>query len=147
MGGTTMLDISPLEKAIEQLEEALMLCASDLVKSNARLELHMRAAAIQAFEFTYSLSLKMLKRYLEKNEEDSAIVEEMTFNDLVRRGFEFGLLQAEISDWRDFRKNRCTTSHTYDEKKAEDVFEQIPQFLAEAKFLYNAIQKRQESST
>lgn len=139
-----MLDISPLEKAIEQLEEALMLCASDLVKSNERLELHMRAAAIQAFEFTYSLSLKMLKRYLEKNEENSAIVEEMTFNDLVRRGFELGLLHAEISDWRDFRKNRGTTSHTYDEKKAEDVFGQIPQFLVEAKFLYNAIQKRQE---
>lgn len=142
-----MLDISPLRKAIEQLEEALMLYESDLVKSNERLELHLRAAAIQAFEFTYSLSLKMLQRYLEKTEANPAIIEEMTFNDLIRRGFELGLLQAEMSDWKDFRKNRGTTSHTYDEKKAEVVFEQIPQFLAEAKFLYNSIQKRQESET
>jgi nucleotidyltransferase substrate binding protein (TIGR01987 family) len=69
----------------------------------------------------------------------------MTFNEIIRRGFEVGLLQAEISQWKEFRKDRGTTSHTYDEDKANDVYETIPTFLKEAKFLYSQITKRQGS--
>lgn len=137
------LDLSSLENAIAQMQEALDYCDSDLAKNDQRLARHLRAAAIQAFEFTYELSIKMLKRYLETTESNPAAVEEMTFNDLVRRGFELGLLQAEMSDWKEFRKDRGTTSHAYNEQKAKDVFESIPGFLAEAKFLCAQIKKRQ----
>jgi nucleotidyltransferase substrate binding protein (TIGR01987 family) len=138
------LDLSSLQKAIAQMEEALSFCNSELARNNPRLALHLRAATIQAFEFTYELSYKILKRYLEATEPNPAAVEEMSFNELVRRGFELGLLQAEITEWKEFRKDRGTTSHTYDEAKAQDVFETIPAFLAEAKFLMSQIQKRQE---
>ncbi|WP_082081361.1 nucleotidyltransferase substrate binding protein [Methylocucumis oryzae] len=46
----------------------------------------------------------------------------MTFNELIRRGYALGLLQAEISTWQAFRKDRGTTSHTYDETKAAEIF-------------------------
>lgn len=137
------LDLSSLEKAIAQMEDALKYCESDLARSDPKLALHLRAAAIQAFEFTYELSFKTLKRYLEATEANPAVVEEMTFNELVRRGYELGLLQAEMADWKEFRKDRGTTSHAYDEEKAKDVYESIPKFLAEAKFLCGEIRKRQ----
>lgn len=137
------LDLSSFSKAIAQMEEALVYCGSDLAKKDPRLHLHLRAAAIHAFEFTYELSFKTLKRYLEMTEANPSVLEEMDFNDLVRRGYGLGLLQTEIAKWREFRKDRGTTSHTYDEDKARDVFENIPYFLTEAKFLLAQIQKRQ----
>ncbi len=64
------LDLSSLKKAIAQLEEALFYCHSDIAKKDDRLALHLRAGAIQAFEFTYESCFKMLKRYLEMTESD-----------------------------------------------------------------------------
>ena len=139
-------DLSSLQKALAQLAEAMDLCSSDLAKSNPRLALHLRAASIQAFEFTYELSFKMLKRYLEMTEANPAVVEEMTFNEFIRRGYELGLLQAELRDWQAFRRDRGTTSHAYDETKARQVFDALPAFLTEAKFLLAEIQARQEKA-
>jgi len=139
------LDLTSLSKAIAQMEEALGYCESGLAKGDPRLALHLRAAAIQAFEFSYELAVKTLKRHLEATEPNPAAVEDMTFNELIRRGYELGLLQAEISEWREFRKDRGTTSHAYDEQKAKDVFDGIPRFLVEAKFLLSKIQRRQGS--
>lgn len=138
-----ILDLSSLQKAISQLEEAIEYCQSDLAKNDARMAQHLRAAAIQAFEFTYELSYKMLKRFLEATEPNPASVDEMSFNEIIRKGFEKGLLQSELADWKEFRKDRGTTSHTYNEDKARDVFECIPKFFVEAKFLFTQIQKRQ----
>ena len=138
------LDLSSLQKAIAQLDEAIALSRSDLAAANPRLALHLRAAAIQAFEFTYELSIKTLKRFLEATEANPSAVEEMSFNEMIRRGYELALLQAEIAAWRAFRRDRGTTSHAYDEAKALIVFEAIPAFATEAKFLLAQIRERQE---
>jgi len=136
------LDVSALGRAIAQLEEALLLCDSTIAKLDPRLPLHLRAAAIQAFEFTYELSIKLLKRYLELLEENPATVDRMTFNEIIRRGYETGMLNEEIKRWRDFRQDRGVTSHTYDEQKAQFVFAHISTFLIEAKFLYQQLLQR-----
>jgi hypothetical protein len=47
------LDLKSFEKAIIQLESAIKYSESDLAKNDANLALHLRAAVIQAFEFTY----------------------------------------------------------------------------------------------
>jgi nucleotidyltransferase substrate binding protein (TIGR01987 family) len=138
------LDLSSLQKAIAQLDEAIAFSRSDLATANPRLALHLRAAAIQAFEFTYELSIKTLKRFLEATEANPSAVEEMSFNEMIRRGYELGLLQAEIAAWRAFRRDRGTTSHAYDEAKALIVFEATPAFATEAKFLLAQIRERQE---
>jgi nucleotidyltransferase substrate binding protein (TIGR01987 family) len=137
-----ILDLTSLRSAIAQCHEALFYCRSDLAKQDAKLAQHLRAGAIQAFEFTYELSVKMLKRYLEATE--ATPIDEMSFNELVRRGYETGLLNAEIEQWKAFRKNRGSTSHAYDMAKAMAVFQSIPEFLTEAEFLLAEIEKRQE---
>ena len=137
------LDLSSLQRAIGQLDEAIAFCGSDLAKGNPRLAVHLRAAAIQAFEFTYELAIKSLKRHLEASEPNPAAVEEMSFNEMIRRGYQLGLLQAEMPAWRAFRRDRGTTSHAYDEAKAQEVFDAIPAFATEAKFLLAQIERRQ----
>ena len=53
------LDLTPLEDAVAQLEEGLDIYHSDLALTDPRLKKHLRAAVIQAFEFTYELSFRM----------------------------------------------------------------------------------------
>lgn len=60
------LDLTPLDDAIAQLKEAIEYHGSDLASRDPALKLHFRAAAIQAFEFTYELSFEMVKRHLEQ---------------------------------------------------------------------------------
>jgi nucleotidyltransferase substrate binding protein (TIGR01987 family) len=141
-----ILDLSSLRSAIAQAEEALAYGRSDLVRADARLALHLRAAAIQAFGFTYELAIKTLKRYLVESEPSSADIDAMSFNDLVRRGYAAGLLQAELAEWKEFRRNRGTTSHAYDTAKAQVIFDTIPAFLTEARFLLARIAERQASA-
>jgi nucleotidyltransferase substrate binding protein (TIGR01987 family) len=138
------LDLSSFLKAIAQTDEALALHAIEVTRGQDRLALHLRAASIQAFEFTYELSIKVLKRFLEATNPNPALLDTMSFNDLIRTGYEAGLLDAELSQWKSFRQSRGTTSHTYDETKAQEIFETIPAFLLEAKFLARQIENRQE---
>lgn len=136
------LDFSSLAKAIAQLETALSYAESDKAGEDEVLSHLLRAAAIQAFEYTYELSVKLLRRYLEEANATPGLVREMSFNELIRLGYETGLLQAELLTWKHFRQNRGTTSHGYDEDKAQEVYEGIPEFLTEVKFLYNKLTKQ-----
>jgi nucleotidyltransferase substrate binding protein (TIGR01987 family) len=138
-----ILDISPLERAIAQAHQARTLYQVAVERSDFDLALHLRAAAIQAFEFTYEISLKLLKRYLEGNQLVTEVDDYMSFNSFIRIGYEAGLLNAELKDWKLFREQRGTTSHTYNEEKAQIVFEAIPSFLKEAEYLRDQINKRQ----
>jgi len=123
------LNIEPFEKALASLEAALVRHAEnpddDMV----------RDACIQRFEFTYELSHKMLKRYLEGTSANPDEFDRAEFQDLIRAGNERGLLLGDWSHWRGFRQARGTTSHTYDEKKAIEVFAKISPFVEEARFL------------
>ena len=51
------LDLSPIEDAVAQLEDALVQCDSEIVRQFPQIRNQMRAGAIQAFEFTYDLSI------------------------------------------------------------------------------------------
>src|SRR5262249_53220271 len=108
----TTLILEPLNKAIQQLKNGLQQC-----KNHPENDL-LRDGVIQRFEYTYELSWKMLKRYIELTAADPTAVDQMSFADLIRTGSELGLLQSGWDKWQDFRKSRGTTSHTYDEIKA-----------------------------
>ena len=45
----------------------------------------------------------------------------------------------------EFRRNRGTTSHAYNEVKAQEVFASAPDFLQEARYLLNRLHERIES--
>jgi hypothetical protein len=112
------IDLTSFSNAIAQWEEALDYAASDLAASDPRLARHLRAGAIQAFEFTYELSFKTLRRYLEP-----PIPARAPSRIWISPGWcARGLLSPEVKVWRKFREDRGTTSHAYDNDKAQQVF-------------------------
>jgi nucleotidyltransferase substrate binding protein (TIGR01987 family) len=138
-----MIDLSSLEKAIAQLKKSLDYADSDLAQNDPDIAQQFRAAGIQAFEYTYELAHKMLKRYLEATEPTPESIDAMSFQELIRTGAEKGLLLHSWDVWHFYRQCRSITSHTYDEAKAEDVFSRLKDFLEEAAFLCAQIKKRQ----
>ena len=134
------LILSALEKAIAQLEEAVQFATSDLAQSNPRLAPHLRAAAIQAFEFTYEMSHKLLRRALAASDPNPAAIADLDFSGLIRAGYARSLLAQDLTVWREFRHDRAATSHAYNNDTAQAVFDNIPRFLAEAKYLLRALQ-------
>lgn len=130
------LDISPLDKAIARLDEGLARYRLDVSDTQ------IRDGLIQRFEFTYELSHKMLKRYLEAVSPTPAQYDGMPFQDLIRTGNEHGLLRSDWPVWRQYREMRGKTSHTYDEDVALDVVAGIPAFLAEAAHLRDQLKAR-----
>ncbi len=130
-----MLDLEPLKNALSQLEDGLHLAeqpgAAEIV----------RDGVIQRFEYTYELCWKMLRRHLELTEDDPQRIDQLAFGDLIRLGFERGLLQSSYDVWAGFRQARGTTSHTCNQRKAEQVYSVIPSFYREARFLYDSLAK------
>ena len=130
---------------MSQLEEALEIYHSDIVLIEPRLKRHLRAAVIQAFEFTYELSFRMLRRYLEEASANPAEIDGMVVNDIIRESYRQALVSSDIPVWREYRRNRGTTSHTYNEERAQEVFESVPEFLQDARYLLNRLQERNEA--
>lgn len=130
------LDLSSLEKAIVSLQETV------LAHQKRPEDLFIRDANIQRFEYTYELSYKMLKRYLELSEANAAEVDTFSFPTLIRTASEKGLTKNGWGIWKLFRNARNITSHTYDEDKAHQVCEAIPAFLEEAEFLLLTLKQK-----
>lgn len=127
------LDLSSLERAIDRLSEGWERYQQDINDTQ------IRDGLIQRFEFTYEISHKMLKRYLEAASANPTEFDGMTFQDLIRSGNEQGLLLGAWPDWKRYRDMRSKTSHTYDEDIALEVVSGIPTFLAEARYLQDQI--------
>ena len=129
------LDITSFENALNSLKEVIKVYNSDDTN------LITRDSMIQRFEYTYSIALKMIKRFFSQG----AFVENvdgMTFNEMVRQANKMDLLKSNLETWTIFREKRNLTSHTYDEKIATDVVKIIPLFCEEAQFLLNRLKER-----
>ncbi|MCF6180109.1 MAG: nucleotidyltransferase substrate binding protein [Geopsychrobacter sp.] len=136
-----ILDLSPLEKALQQLNKSLAYLDSSLAAEDGDLRDQFRAAAIQAFEYTYELGVKMLRRQLEQMAANPAEIRQQAFMDMVRLGAEAGLVK-EVSPFHIYRDKRNMTSHTYDESKAEEVLAVMPQFVEDLQFLLTKLKER-----
>ena len=136
------LDLSPLESAVAQMAEALDLHGSDLVRDNPQLKKHLRAATIQAFEFTYEVSLKMLRRHMTLSADSPVEIDLMSFSNLIREAYGKNMIRSDLVAWRKYRQNRGITSHTYNEDRAQEIFEAVPDFLDEARYLLGRLQER-----
>jgi nucleotidyltransferase substrate binding protein (TIGR01987 family) len=130
------LRLSPLQRAISLLEQGLERYLRDTSDTQ------IRDGLIQRFEFTYELSHKMLKRYLELVSATPELYNRMPFADLIRSGNEQGLLLGNWPTWKNYRDMRGKTSHTYDESLALEVVAEIPAFLDEARYLYRQLVER-----
>lgn len=135
-GMSDFLDLTPLSNAVTRLREGLERYQRDISDTQVR------DGLIQRFEFTYEISHKMLKRYLEVTSASPEQFDAMPFQDLIRSGNEQGLLLGDWPKWRTYRAMRSKTSHTYDEDVALEVVRGIPEFLAEAEYLHQRLRER-----
>ncbi|MGV4857741.1 nucleotidyltransferase substrate binding protein [Acetobacter senegalensis] len=131
-----MLYLTPLERALDRLKEGW---TRHLTHPDDE---QLRDGLIQRFEFTYELSHKTLKRFLEANSASPEEYDRMGFPDMIRSANEAGLLKSAWPQWSVFRKMRNLTSHTYNEMTAKQVVATIPDFIAEAKFLLTTLKER-----
>ncbi|EFQ24238.1 nucleotidyltransferase substrate binding protein, HI0074 family [Aminomonas paucivorans DSM 12260] len=141
------LDLTALRNALSQLDRALEFHERAAQEGQDELAEQLRAACIQAFEFTYELSWKMLRRYGALTEPNPQEVKSLPFPDLIRWGCERGLVLSDWTAWMAYREARGTTSHTYDGAKAQAVFAVIPAFRDEARFLLARLEERIAWST
>ena len=84
------LDFTPLQSAIHQLEKSLRYAHSPIAENHDLFE-QLRNSVIHCFEFTYELSHKMLKRYLEETAASPEENDLSTFQNLIRTGNQKGL--------------------------------------------------------
>lgn len=120
-----------MEKSLASLEVVLKEEKTDIV----------RDSAIKRFEYSYEISIKTLRRYLEFAEDTKTSIDELTFRDLIRVAAERGCITTPEL-WFDFRKMRNITSHAYDEEKAESIYTVLPSFLREASALLDVLRMR-----
>jgi len=123
------INLDSISNAVKRLSEGLSRYQQDTSDTQ------IRDGLIQRFEFTYEISHKTLKRYMESVSANPEQYDEMPFADLIRSANEQGLLLGDWSKWKVFREMRARTSHTYDEKIALEVVKEIPAFLDEARYL------------
>lgn len=135
--GHHMFDLGPLQRAIVRLREGWQRYQLDVSDEQ------IRDGLIQRFEFTYEISHKMLKRFLEATSANPAEYDGMNFQDIIRTGNERGWLLNDWLTWRNYRDMRSRTSHTYNEKIALEVVAGIPGFIDEAAHLFEQLQRTQ----
>lgn len=88
------IDLTPLRKAHALLSEALLFWNAQ--PEGTPLKPHLRSAVIQSFEFTYELSVRLLRRVLIERAESADRVVDLSFNDLLR-------VAADAQRWREWR--------------------------------------------
>ena len=101
-----------LGRALSKLKESL---SRDPEKDDIVID-----ATIQRFEFTYELSWKLMKSYLEYN----GVTDISSPRSTIKTSFKEGLIEdGEL--WLKMLEDRNRTSHTYDEATALDIYNNI----------------------
>jgi len=138
------LELTSIKKAIASLEAVLdrannielMSSLDDVTRFG------LKSGVIQNFEFTYELCWKFMKRWLEENL-GSTYVDGVSRRELFRMAAESHLID-DFDLWMDYHHARNETSHTYDEVKAQKVFETANRFALDARRLLEAIETRND---
>lgn len=71
-----------------------------------------------------------------------AAIDELSYNDLIREGAVRGINDPVV--WMDYRKQRNITSHAYEEKMAQEVYETVLKFFKDAEDLLRKLQARNQ---
>lgn len=137
------LDLSSLQKAVNSLTRALEVADKMISgKVNTSQEEVIRAGVIQNFEFTYELCWKFMKRWLEQNA-GSEVMDALTKKELFRIAAEYHLIK-NVEAWFDYQNARNKTSHIYDEKTAESVYEDAVRFAGAARELLKTLEAKND---
>lgn len=123
------LDFTALENSLQRLGEVV-----EIYKKNPQ-DTIVRDSLIQRFEFTYSITLKTLRKYFIERAFIVDDVNKLSFNEMVRTAMQLNLLKSDLTKWTEFKEMRNLTSHTYDENVALKVSGIVPDFYEEITYL------------
>lgn len=123
------LDFTALENSLQRLGEVV-----EIYKKNPQ-DTIVRDSLILRFEFTYSITLKTLRKYFIERAFIVDDVNKLSFNEMVRTAMQLNLLKSDLAKWTEFREMRNLTSHTYDENVALKVSAIVPDFYEEITYL------------
>jgi nucleotidyltransferase substrate binding protein (TIGR01987 family) len=103
------IQLAPLKKALIALRLAI---------AQKPVNEFYRDSVIQRFEYTFELSWKIMQKFLEADRplQDSSV------RGVLRESFKRGFIR-DTEQWFVFQESRNLTSHTYNEKTAQDVYE------------------------
>ena len=135
------LDYSSLVSAVSQLQKSFDYLHSDLARKDAELREQFRAATVQAFEFTYELAIKMIRRQLSLIVANPDALREIDFADMMRDAADAGIVRDAPSYLR-YRELRNRTSHTYNAARAEKTAAVMEEFLRDMRLLLQELGKR-----
>lgn len=106
--------MTDLEKALEQLREALKLPAENNV---------IKAGCIQYFEFSFELAWKTIKRMAE----EEGIADCNSPKSALKAAFSNRWIDAE-EEWLDMLSSRNKMSHTYSAEDAIAIYDKLPAY-------------------
>ena len=129
--------VDSLGQALERSEDAVLMNNLDETLRNV-----VQSGVIKHFEFTYELSWKFIKRWLEVNVSPDA-ADGVTRRELYRLGFENRLID-DVDCWMNHHEARNETTHTYRKTTADEVYAAIPAFLEDARLLLAALEARND---
>jgi len=114
-----VVQIQQLEKAIARLAETLVLKPTQVHQD----------ATIQRYEFTFELAWKTMQSFaFEKG------IKVISPKDSIRTAAQLSIIE-DIESWFDFLDARNMSSHIYDEKMANLVYQEAKRFLPEVEAL------------
>ena len=139
------LDYSSLERAVAQLQKSFDYLHSDLARKDAGLREQFRAATIQAFEFSYELAIRMIRRQLAQIVANPDELQQIDFADLMRDAADAGIVR-DVPAYLRYREMRNKTSHTYNVDQAEKTVAAMDEFLRDVRFILKELERRNRAA-
>lgn len=137
------LDLTSLKKAITSLQAGInIMSEGDWLREQSQdVQNILMAGVIQSFEFAYEQSIKMMRRRLEMDAASPTEVDFADYRGLLRTAAEKGII-ARVEAWFEYRSMRNITSHTYDQAKAQFVYQGTLKFVDDARVLLHELELR-----
>jgi len=139
------LSTKALEQALASLNQSITV-TKQLLQDKNTTTAHkqiLQAGVIQNFEFCFELSWKTLKRKLEQETSDAALIGTMLYQELIREGAQKGFI-VNAEKWFEYRRDRNLTSHTYHAENAEKVYRTAIEFYPDALDLLHKLKEKEK---
>ena len=139
------IDTEYYQRCISTLEKAhglLLVANPELIDYDMY-----RSACVKEFEIILEQSGKLLRKALKPYLHSSQAVDQLYFKDVFRQAVLRGILGADMCErFLEYRDNRNNTAHDYGVNFAEETLTLLPNFIADAKLLSQAINQQNHAA-
>ena len=101
-----------------------------------------RSACVKEYEIILEQSGKLLRKVLKPYFHTSKAVDQLVFKDIFRQAALKSVIDTSLCErFLEYRDNRNNTTHDYGINFAENTLKLLPDFIADAKFLSQTINR------